>query len=174
MRIKPNRGGMLVPLAARETQKADYPSRYITAAAMMLAGTDSARQAGDLIRQVWHNAIYQLADPRTDSYTREDGPAGAFLEDFGQALNKLFTGQGFRSQLSRIEEDQALVSGLMEELDLPPDGEDGHQALYDLYDIYRSLTGLVTKPSGNLETFSNSLHSLCADFSGKYDTLRLS
>ena len=48
------------------------------------------------------------------------------------------------------------------------------RSLYDLYDIYRSLTGLVTKPSGNLETFSNSLHSLCADFSGKYDTLRLS
>ena len=59
MRIKPNRGGMLVPLAAWGTQKADYPSRYITAAAMMLAGADSARQAGDLILQVWHNAIYQ-------------------------------------------------------------------------------------------------------------------
>ena len=63
----------------------------------MLTGASEAESAGNLIKQVWYNAIYEEKDDDTDNYTR---PEGSFVSDFNEALGNLFADSSFSSQMN--------------------------------------------------------------------------
>ena len=120
----------------------------------MLSSAASAESAGNLIKSVWYNAIYEERDSSTDQYTR---PNGYFVSDFNEALGNLFSDSSFKAKISSIESSQDSVLEIMKDLQNPPEEyQNAYAAIEELYDDYLELTNLVTDPTGSLQSFSNS------------------
>jgi type II secretory pathway pseudopilin PulG len=159
-------------LAEEAAQRsANYASTLETASYTMLLGAIEAEKAGNLIKSVWYNAIYEERDSKTDKYTR---PNGRWVDDFNVALGNLFSDSSFRSTISSIESNQDLVAGLMKDLKNPPEEyEDAYDAIKELYDAYTALTNLVTNPSGSLTTFSQNFNTADTEVANCYDAMKL-
>lgn len=137
----------------------------------MITGGAKAEEAGNLIKSVWYNAIYEERDNTTDKYTRPDG---FFVDDFNDALANLFADTTFTEIIEEIKENQKIVSGYMKDLKNPPEGfEDAYSAVKDCYDIYLSFTNMVINPSGSLQTFSSNFNDADTSFVNKYNALKL-
>ena len=159
-------------LAEEAAQRsASYATTLENASFTMLLGAIEAEDAGNLIKSVWYNCIYEERDSTTDKYTR---PNGYFLDDFNDALGNLFTDSSFRSTISSIESNQELVAGLMKDLKNPPDEhEDAYDAIKELYDAYTALTNLATNPTGSLTTFSQNFNAADTEVANCYDAMKL-
>lgn len=156
---------------AYEAQLKEYGANLKTASSTMLLGAIEAEDAGNLIKSVWYNSIYEERDTKTDKYTR---PNGYFLDDFNDALGNLFADSDFRSTLSSIESNQDSVARLMKTLKNPPEEyEEAYEALKKYYDAYTALTNLVTNPSGSLQTFSQSFNSADSDVANRYGAMKM-
>lgn len=148
-----------------------YNANLETASYTMLLGAIEAEGAGNLIKSVWYNAIYEERDSTTDKYTR---PNGYFVDDFNDALSNLFSDANFKNTISSIESNQELVSSLMKDLRNPPEEyEDAYETLKELYDAYTSLTNLATNPSGSLTTFSQNFNTADTEVANCYDAMKL-
>lgn len=162
--------------AAKEAQlakesAANYDSNLSLLSFYMLTGGAKAETAGNLIKKVWYNAIYEERDYETDKYTR---PNGYFVDDFNTALGNLFSDNSFKQTIKEIEDNQDLVASLMKEMKNPPDGYDeAYQALKECYDEYLNFTNLVTNPTGSLTTFSSNFNNADSSFMNKYNKLKL-
>lgn len=149
----------------------EYATTLSTASFTMLLGAIDAEDAGNLIKSVWYNAIYEEYDTETDPYTRPDG---YFVSDFNTALGYLFSDYDFITKLDSIESNQELVAGLMKDLKDPPEEfEDAYDAIKELYDAYTALTNLVTDPSGSLTTFSQNFNDADTEVANCYDAMEL-
>ena len=159
-------------LAEEAAQRsANYASTLETASFSMLLGAIEAEEAGNLIKSVWYNAIYEERDSKTDKYTR---PNGWWVDDFNDALGNLFADSSFRSTISSIESNQELVAGLMKDLKNPPEEyEDAYDAIKELYDAYTALTNLATNPTGSLQTFSQNFNEADTAVANCYDAMKL-
>ena len=149
-------GQMQKKKAAEEAKKRneEYAINLELVTYSMLSGASDAETCGNLIKQVWYNAIYEEYDDSTDKYTR---PNGYFVSDFNDALQNLYADSSFSSQISGIKDNQDTVNSLMKKLKNPPDEyEDAYEAVTELYDAYLTLTNLATDPSGSLQTFSSN------------------
>lgn len=154
-----------------EQRVEDYYSNLKLATYTMLTGASEAESCGNLIKQVWVNAIYEEKDDETDKYTR---PNGYFVDDFNDALSNLFLDEDFNSRISSIKDNQTTVASLMKELKNPPaEYEDAYEAIQDLYDAYLSLTNLAVNPSGNLQTFSSNFNDADSDTLKYYNAMEL-
>lgn len=118
---------------AREAAElsAEYASNIELVSYTMLTGAAKAEDAGNLIKKVWYNAIYEERDSETDKYTR---PKGYFVSDFNEALSTLFSDTDFQSSISNIEDNQDTVASLMKQLKNPPEEhEEAYGALKEFY-----------------------------------------
>lgn len=144
--------------AAAEAQKQseEYGTNLNMAAYSMLSGASDAETCGNLIKQVWYNAIYEERDSATDKYTR---PNGYYVSDFNEALKNLFSDSSFSSQITDINDNKDTVNSLMKKLKNPPEEyKDAYESLSELYDAYISLTNLATDPTGSLQTYSQNFN----------------
>lgn len=142
--------------AQKQNAAKTYGENLEEATYTMLSGASDAETCGNLIKQVWYNAIYEERDSETDAYTR---PNGYFVSDFNEALQNLFSDASFNEQISSIEGNQSTVQSLMKNLKNPPqEYEEAYQKLSEFYDAYINFTNLVTSPSGSLQTFSSNFN----------------
>lgn len=159
--------------AAAEAQKQseEYGSNLSLAAYSMLSGASDAETCGNLIKQVWYNAIYKESDSKTDKYTKPDG---YYVSDFNDALQNLFSDSGFSSQLADINDNKDTVNSLMKKLKNPPeDYKDAYDSLSKLYDAYISLTNLATDPTGSLQTYSQNFNDADSETLNCYNALKM-
>lgn len=148
-----------------------YKANLQLASIMMISGAADAESAGNLIKSVWYNSIYEERDTKTDKYTR---PNGYFVSDFNDALGNLFSDPTFRSTISDIESNQETVASLMKELKNPTDEfEDAYDAIKDFYDAYLELTNLATSPTGSLQTFSNNFNAADSNVVKDYNAMEI-
>ena len=148
-----------------------YANNLESASYPMLSGAGEAETCGNLIKQVWYNAIYKEEDDSTDKYTKEDG---YFVSDFNDALGNLFLDTSFERKISSIKENQKKVNSLMKELKNPPEEyKDAYEAISELYDAYISLTNLATDPSGSLQTFSTNFNEADTETLNCYNAMKL-
>lgn len=159
--------------AAAEVQKQseEYGSNLSLAAYSMLSGASDAETCGNLIKQVWYNAIYKESDSKTDKYTKPDG---YYVSDFNDALQNLFSDSSFSSQLADINDNKDTVNSLMKKLKNPPeDYKDAYDSLSKLYDAYISLTNLATDPNGSLQTYSQNFNDADSETLNCYNALKM-
>lgn len=134
-----------------------YQKNLSLAVSDMLSGAASSETAGNKIKSVWYNTIYEEFDAETDKYTRANGGKGGHFEDFNESLGVLFADAEFKQNINSIKSNQSDVKELMKSLTNPPDEYvEAYSALKEYYDAYLELTNLVCSPSGNLQTFSES------------------
>lgn len=140
-------------------QETIYYNNMVDLANTMIDGAQKAENAGNTIVRVWHNAIWQTRNDKTDKYTMANG---RFVDDFNVALDNLFADEEFMQSLSDIQNQQAEATDLMKKMKNPPDKyAEAAAALKECYDNYIKFTGCVIDPRGSLNSFSE-------DF-GKYD-----
>ena len=86
-------------VAEAQKQSEKYGTNLNMAAYSMLSGASDAETCGNLIKQVWYNAIYKESDSTTNKYTKPDG---YFVSDFNDALQNLFSDSSFSGQIADI------------------------------------------------------------------------
>ncbi len=69
-----------------------YQQAYNSLAYDMYDSAVIAEDCGNLIVSVWGNAIWNERDAKTDKYTMEKG---VFVDDFNDALDKLYSDEDF-------------------------------------------------------------------------------
>ena len=155
----------------KQNQVEEYVANLETATYTMLQGAADAEDAGNLIKSVWYNAIYEEYDSETNKYTR---PNGYYVSDFNEALANLFSDSTFMSTISSIESNQETVASLMKDLQNPPEGfEEAYDAIKDFYRAYTSFTNLVIDPSGSLTTFSQNFNDADSDAVNCFNAMNL-
>lgn len=148
-----------------------YSANLSLASDLMLSGASDAESAGNLIKQVWYNSIYEERDTETDKYTR---PNGYFVDDFNTALRNLFSDSSFSRKTLAIKLNQESVAQAMKDLKNPPEGyEDAYSAIKEYYSAYTTLTNLVIDPSGSLQTFSSNFNDADSAVLNQYKAMKL-
>lgn len=148
-----------------------YVENLESASFTMLLGAIEAEEAGNLIKSVWANSIYEKRDSTTDKYTR---PRGYFVDDFNDALANLFKDKAFQEDIETIEANRELVSTLMKGLINPPEEhENAYEALREFYDAYSDLTSLAINPQGNLQTYSQNFNEADSEVAKCYDAMNM-
>jgi hypothetical protein len=148
----------------------DYSKNLKTATLAMLNGASSAEDAGNLIKSVWYNTIYKKSDSTTDKYTKSN--VWGFNNDFNDSLSALFADSSFKSTIEKINSNQDTVTNLMKELQNPPEEyTEAYSSIKEFYDAYLELTGLVTNPSGSLQTFSSDFNNAVSETAKCYKAM---
>lgn len=137
----------------------------------MLDGAAKAENAGNLIKSVWYNAIYEERNSETDQYTMKNGK---FVDDFNDALSELFADENFSNSISEIETNQSEVANLMKQLKEPPKKyEEAYSVLKVYYDNYLKMTKIVISPTGSLNTFSEDFNTYDNNTVDSYEKMKL-
>ena len=137
----------------------------------MLDGAAKAENAGNLIKSVWYNAIYEERNGETDKYTMKNGK---FVDDFNDALSELFTDENFSNSISEIVTNQSEVANLMKQLKEPPKKyEEAYSVLKIYYDNYLKMTKIVINPTGSLNTFSEDFNTYDNNTVDSYEKMKL-
>lgn len=157
--------------AKAQKQSEEYGSNLNLTAYSMLLGASDAENCGNLIKQVWYNAIYEESDSKTDKYTR---PNGYYVSDFNDAIQNLFSDNNFNSQIADINDNKDTVNSLMKKLKNPPeDYKNAYESLLKLYDAYIALTNLATDPTGSLQTYSQNFNDADSETLNCYNALKM-
>lgn len=148
---------VIVSVVTSNIRKNEYIQKVSRASEIMLDGAVDAEKAGNLIKNVWYNAIYEKRDTETDKFTR---PYGVFVDDFNDALNRLFADSEFNVLITNIKYNTQEVNSLMKDLKNPPEEHrEAYNALKEFYNAYLELTNLAVNPTGSLNSFSSSFHN---------------
>lgn len=131
----------------------------------MLLGASEGEIVADMIRLVWYNAIYDEIDVMTITYT-------AGTSDFNEALYNYRSSDEYNTYVSSITNNQTQVAEMMKKLQNPPQGlEKAYDTVSDLYSAYSSVCKNATDPSGNLNSYTESVNTSISDFTKYYDAL---
>ena len=156
---------------SQQSKETKYYSNMGYASYAMLDGAVKAENAGNLIKRVWYNAIFEKRDDETDKYTMKNGK---FVDDFNDALSNLFADQNFVNNITEIELNQSEVTGFMKKLKNPPKKyEEAYAVLKTYYDNYLKMTTLVTRPAGSLQTFSEEFNTYDTDTVNSFEKMKL-
>lgn len=154
-----------------EKSASEYQSAYNKLVLAMLDDAALAESSGNLIIQVWNNAIWNKQDGATDKYTMVDGE---FVSDFNDALSNLFSDESFSTDMAKLSANQQQIKADMKEMVNPPEGyEEAYKTLKDLYDSYLSFSNIVLNCNGSLESFSNDFSEADEDILKKYNAAEL-
>ena len=153
---------------AQQRKAAAYQGELVQLAESIQTYAADAYEVAAAEESVWRNSIYQQRDASTDPYTMEDG---VFLEDFNDALGKLYGDSDFQSKGAFIDSNRKSVAESMSRLKDAPEGyEDAYQALKAYYDAYIRLTNLALNSAGY--TYSD-FNSELGDLNRELDTCYL-
>lgn len=153
------------------SKKNQYEKVLSEAAVIMSEGVDKAEKNGDLIKEVWYNAIYEESDIITDKYTK---PYGYFVSDFNEALYNLFDDSVYQNDNSFLETNQEQMRDVMKKLENPPEEyRDAYQNIKECYNDYTMLTNIVLDPTGSYTTFSESYNSARDKAKSSIETVKM-
>lgn len=149
-----------------EKSASEYQAAYNKLVFAMLDDAVLAESNGNVIIQVWQNAIWSKQDDATDKYTIVDGK---FVSDFNDALSNLFNDDSFSANMAKLSANQQQIKSDMKEMVNSPEGyEEAYKALKDLYDSYLSFSNIVLNCNGSLNSFSDDFSEADKDILKKY------
>lgn len=157
--------------ASKKAMLAQYSANLSEVSQTMLDGSAKAEKAGNLIKTVWYNAIYEEQDEETDRFTMENGK---FVDDFNDALNNLFSDDDFSTNIYKIRKNQTKVTDLMKKLKNPPENyKEAYSALREYYDNYLKITNITINPTGSYNSFTKNFNKYDESTVNAYKKLEL-
>lgn len=157
--------------AAQREKAAQYYKNMESAVYTMADGIEMAEKNGGLKLDVWGDAIRGIHSDRTDKYTMEDG---VFVDNFNDALRKLYNDDDFVENASKIRSNKSEVTELMKELKNPPKKyKEAYRALKTYYDDYTKFVGKVLKSNGSYNSFSEEYKKYDEAASDSYEKMIL-
>lgn len=162
---------------AKETEDAlkkkaeKYQEDYNALVGDMLSDAVLAEHMGNLITNVWNNAIIQVSNSETDKFTK---PNGTFVTDFNDALKNLWNDEEFSEKASELFESQSNIKDRMKDMLNVPEGfENAFRALEEAYNSYITLTNIVLRCDGSLNSFSEDFLTADENFGELYNAADL-
>lgn len=156
---------------SQKAKELKYYSNMEKVSFIMIDGAAKAENAGNLIKSVWYNAIFEERNSETDKYTMKNGK---FVDDFNDALSELFADENFSNSISEIVTNQSDVANLMKQLKEPPKKyEEAYSVLKVYYDNYLKMTKIVINPTGSLNTFSEDFNTYDNNTVDSYEKMKL-
>ena len=150
---------------------AEYQAKYNRLVSDILDNSVEIENQGNLIVQVWNNAIYNKDDATTDKFTKVNGQ---FVSDFNDALNNLFNDQEFADSISEITEKNNQIRLDMKDMTNPPEGYgDAYQALKEYYENYIDFYNTVINCEGSLNSFSDEFHETDSALAKEFNSVEL-
>lgn len=163
--------GLLGTFVINNGKAAVYYYNLETVTYKMLDGAADAEAAGNLIKSVWYNAIYEKHDAGTDKYTVKNG---RFVNDFNDALDSLFSDKDFLNDISAIKDNQDEVTSLMKQLVNPPKKyKEAYSVLKTYYENYLLMTNTVIYPTGSLQSFSDEFNKSDDETVNSFEKMKL-
>ena len=154
-----------------ERSAAEYQAKYNQLVSDILDNSVEIEKQGNLIVQVWNNAIYNKDDATTDKFTKVNGQ---FVSDFNDALNNLFNDQEFVDCISEITEKNNQIRLDMKDMTNPPEGYgDAYQALKEYYENYIDFYNTVINCEGSLNSFSDEFGETDSALAKKFNSVEL-
>lgn len=154
-----------------ERSAAQYQAKYNQLISDMIHNSAEIENQGNLIVQVWNNAIFKKDDEITDKFTKVNGQ---FVSDFNDALGCLFNDHDFIDTSSEIKEKNDQIRLDMKDMVNPPDGyENAYQALKEYYESYLEFYDTVIYCDGSLESFSNKFNETDSECISKFNSAEL-
>lgn len=148
-----------------------YSANITEATQTMVDGATKAESVGNLIISVWNNAIYKKSDDTTNKYTMQNG---RFVDDFNDALKKLYDDSEQNKIIMEIRDNQNSVANLMKTLKNPPKKyEEAYSALKTFYESYIKLTNMAINPNGSLSSFSEDFYKYDTDSVNAFENMKL-
>lgn len=158
-------------VVGKKAEAAKYYDNMESVSYLMLNGAADAENAGNLIKSVWFNAIYEEKDSETDKYTIVNG---RFVDDFNDALSNLFSDTDFIKKISNIQDNQDDVTALMKQLKNPPkEYEEAYGVLKTYYENYLKMTKMVINPTGSLQSFSDDFNDIDTETVNSFEKMKL-
>lgn len=156
---------------SQKAKELKYYSNMEKVSFTMIDGAAKAKNAGNLIKSVWYNAIFEERNSETDKYTMKNGK---FVDDFNDALSELFADENFSNSISEIVTNQSDVANLMKQLKEPlKKYEEAYSVLKVYYDNYLKMTKIVINPTGSLNTFSEDFNTYDNNTGDSYKKMKL-
>lgn len=166
-------GIFVMKMSAEKQERAEYISNLSLVRITMLSGAAEAESLCNLTKSVWYNTIYKESDSKTDKFTKTKS-GYSFNSDFNTSLSLLYSDDETKTTVEKIKENQETVSGLMKDLQNPPEDLSACYTTVDsMYEAYQNLTGLAISPSGSLTTFSEDFREADSDFMKYYQKLEM-
>lgn len=158
----------------KQKQVSDYKAAIYALSYSMISGAAEAEEAGNLVSNVWHDAIFESYDSDTFKYVGYTYGYKKYYYDFNTALSNLYSDSDFKSKISSIQAWQSVVTDKMKEMSDPPYGcEDGYAALVDCYETFMSFTNTVINVSGSYNTFTSAFSDADSAFMSCYNKMEL-
>lgn len=152
-------------------QEEDYKNNLKTLSGDILSSAAEVETAGNLVVEVWNNAIWKKSSTSTDKYAR---PNGVFVDDFNDALHSLYADESFKSKISGIISEQYKIKEQMKQMVDPPSKYSSeYSALKAYYEEYNAFADMVLNPTGSLKTFSEGFSKADSDLMKAYKALEL-
>lgn len=156
---------------SQKAKELKYYSNMEKVSFTMIDGAAKAENAGNLIKSVWYNAIFEERNSETDKYTMKNGK---FVDNFNDALSELFADENFSNSISEIVTNQSDVANLMKQLKEPlKKYEEAYSVLKVYYDNYLKMTKIVINPTGSLNTFSEDFNTYDNNTGDSYKKMKL-
>lgn len=148
----------------------DYYQKLYDFGALTLSGGAVAEKAGNMIKSVWYNTIYEKYSPETLQYTTKDG--GGYHDDFNTAISLYLSSDEYIQYAAILKINLADADKSYLEIKDPPKGcEDAFEIVKVMYDNYEVLVGSALNPTGSLQTYSESFNAADAGFMDAYNKL---
>ncbi len=149
----------------------EYYENLESATSAMIFGAAKAQAAGNLIKSVWYNTIYEEHDSATDRYAC---PGGYFNDDFNDSLSRLFADDDFLDTITIIKDNQDVVADRMKKLQNPPEEYiEAYEMINELYSAYLELTSLAINPTGSLQSYSSDFNDADSDVAKCYEKMKV-
>ena len=149
----------------------DYEENYVNAVNNISSGAIQAEDAAELVRSVWYNAVFNVSDDVTDFYTKKSN--GDFVEDFNDALIKLYNDDSFKAKINQIEYFEKEAEKNMEQLEKPPaDYKEAYELLCEYYEEFEEMVDLVSNPHGTLYSFTDDFNDADSDLVKYYKKIK--
>lgn len=161
---------LCVCCGCEEDDEASYYDNMQSVVEKMGYGAEKAESAGKFALKVWYNAINQVSDSQTNTYTKNKGN----FVDFNEALDNLYSAKGFSKDISELDVNLSEVTAMMKKLNNPPEEyKEAYSELKKLYLAYGNLLDLVICLDGSYNSVSKEMDTYIYDFLEAYHIVSL-
>ena len=126
---------------------------------------------GDMINEVWANAVSKKSDPKTDRFTKD--ASGEFYSDAKTALDLLAKDPDFAASLKEFRALCTDLSNRVNELSTPKFAVVAETGLKTCASSFTEYADAVMNTTGTITTYSSACNSAKAKFDSACSMLRM-
>ncbi len=155
----------------KTNKEIEYYNDLADAFNTMISCAAETEDCGNLVINVWNDAIWHKWDNDTKAFTMKNG---TYVSDFNDALDALYKDEKFSLRVSTIYENQQVVIEYVEKLSDPPEKfSNAYDKFCDTCDVFIEFTNMIVNPNGSLKSYSEEFGETDRKLADKFNEFDL-